>query len=364
LRSPAELRAHPQAELVPAMHADHFASFRTDIASRGILNPLEITGTNVVLDGHERLRAALELGFTQLPVRIVTPRDEVEHIILAALQRRQLSASQRAALALELDSYHQLRVEAASRQRANLRQNTEVATLPARGKTRDLVAGWAGVSPRTVQNAATVQRHDPQLFERVKAGQLSADLAARKVLRELRERGLAASPPLPDGLFELIYADPPWQLGNPDGVNAPENHYPTMPLIQIKELQPPAADDAVLFLWTVNCLLPQALEVIQAWGFSYKSNLVWIKPSIGLGYWTRNRHELLLFGTRGRIEVPESDQRPDSVIEADRRRHSQKPDQVYQLIEQAHPHLSKLELFARGVDRPGWQAWGNEALPG
>jgi N6-adenosine-specific RNA methylase IME4 len=201
------------------------------------------------------------------------------------------------------------------------------------------------------------------LFEKVKAGEVAADLAARRVRRALRDKGLRSAPPLPEGPFELIYADPPWQLGNPDGLNAPENYYPNMPLQAIKDLQPPACDNAVLFLWAVNCRLPEALEVISAWGFTYKTNLVWVKPSIGLGYWARNRHELLLFATRGQIDLPEPGQAPDSVIEAERGRHSRKPDQVYQLIETAYPHLSKLELFARGTPRPGWQTWGNQAGP-
>jgi len=101
--------------------------------------------------------------------------------------------------------------------------------------------------------------------------------------------------------------------------------------------------------------------VISAWRFTYKTNLVWVKPSIGLGYWARNRHELLLFATRGQVELPESTQVPDSVIEAERGPHSQKPAVVYELIEAAYTHLSKLELFARGRPRPGWLTWGNQA---
>jgi len=279
---------------------------------------------------------------------------------IAEAAGRHLSASQRAALALELDRYRELRDAAQTRQRKNLRQNTEGAVSPPRGKTRDHVARWAGVSARTVQDAATVQQNDPDLFERIKAGELAADLAARRVRRALCDRDLPNAPPLPEGPFELIYADPPWQLGNPDGQHAPENHYPTLPLTEIKQLTPPATDNAVLFLWAVNCLLPEALELISAWGFTYKTNLVWVKPTIGLGAWARNRHELLLFATRGRIEVPEPDQRPDSVIEAGRGRHSEKPHRVYELIETAYPQLSKLELYARGSPRRGWQGWGNE----
>jgi len=174
---------------------------------------------------------------------------------------------------------------------------------------------------------------------------------------------IVPAPALPEGPFELIYADPPWQLGHPDSRHAPENHYPSMPLDDIKALSIPAADDAILYLWTVNHLLPQALDVCTAWGFQYVGNLAWVKPSIGLGVWARNRHELLLIGRRGRISPPEPDQRPDSVIEAKRARHSAKPATVYTLLETAYQHLSKLELFHRGHARPGWTTWGNETGP-
>ncbi len=359
LRATSSLAVHPQAALVPAMPREQYNAFRADIASRGVLTPLEITNEDVVLDGRERLRAATELAIEQLPVRVVAPADELEHMLLCALQRRQLSASQRAALWLELDRYQQLQEDAQQRRLGNLRQNAEVATLPPRGKTNEIAASWAGVSARTLQDAATVQRHDPTLFEQIKHGQVAADQAARRVRRQLRDEAIAEPPPLPSGPFGIIYADPPWQLGNPDGPNAPERHYPTMPLAEICALQVPAADDCLLLLWAVNCLLPQALSVIEAWGFTYKTNLAWVKPSPGLGNWARNRHELLLVASRGRFPPADPDLRPDSVLEAERGRHSEKPARVYQLIERAWPQASKLELFARKA-RPGWTAWGNQ----
>ena len=342
------------------MAPDAYQAFRADIARRGVLCPLEVTSEGVVLDGRERLKAARELGLERVPVRVVAPADELEHIILAALERRQLSASQRAALAVELTRYHELRGEARERQLQNLRQQTEVATLPPRGKTRGVAAGWAGVSPRTLQDAATVRAHDPELFERVKRGELAADVAARRVRRALRDAALPLPAPLPGGPFELVYADPPWQLGNPDGPYAPENHYPTLSLEELNALEVPAAKDACLFLWAVNSLLPEALQVIEAWGFTYLTSLVWVKPSLGLGNWARNRHELLLWARRGSFPAPDPEERPDSVFEAPRGRHSQKPACVYELIERAYTRASKLELFARGAPRPGWVAWGNE----
>ena len=281
--------------------------------------------------------------------------------VLAALKRRHLRASQRAAVAVELDTYRQARDEAEARRIANLKQNaTDEAAFPPRGRTREIAADIANVSPRTIQDAITVHEHDPDLFARIKAGEIAADQAARRIRRQLSDAQLPPPPPPPEGPFDLIYADPPWQLGHPDSRYAPENHYPCMPLEEIKALTVPAADNAVLFLWAVNQLLPEALEVIAAWGFGYVANLAWVKPSIGLGVWTRNRHELLLVGRRGKLSPPEPDERPDSVIEAKRGRHSAKPESVYALIETGYPTLSKLELFHRGRPRPGWTAWGNQ----
>jgi len=355
------LSPHPSAGLVPAPQPDEYRLLRADIELRGIVTPLEVTPDLVVVDGHQRLRIAHDLEFARIPVRVVRPDDEIRYMVLAALRRRHLNASQRAALALELDDYELRQIEARARQRANLRNAVEVATLPPRGeRTREIAARLAGVSPRTVQDAATVRAHDPALFEQVKNGGIPAERAARRVRRIRRDAEIGPPPPLPQGPFELIYADPPWQLGNPDGEKAPEKHYSTMPFADIAALHLPAAADAILYVSAVNMLLPEALQLIDAWGFRYVGNIAWVKPSIGLGNWVRYRHELLLIGQRGAFSPPDSDLRPDSVIEAPRGRHSQKPARMFELIERAYPAASKLELFARNA-RPGWTAWGNEA---
>jgi N6-adenosine-specific RNA methylase IME4 len=364
-RLQSALRPHPRADLIPAIGRREFAAFRGDIADRGIQVPLEITRESVILDGHLRLRAAIDLGLESVPVRLVAPADEVEYLLLAALERRQLTASQRAALAVELDQYRQTREQARARSRANLKGQplTEVAKLPPRGKTRDHAATLAGVSARTIQDAATVQAQDPQLFEQVKHGKLPVDRAARQVRQRERDCRLASSPiTFADGLYDLIYADPPWRLpGRPDSSRAVENHYPTMPLDQIKQLAVPAARSCVLYLWAVNSLLKEALEVVEAWGFRYLTNYAWVKDKWGLGQWNRTQHELLLVAVLGEVPPPATGMRKSSVINAARRAHSQKPDEVYDLLDWLHPHARKLELFARGTSRPGWTAWGNEA---
>ena len=343
------------------MTADEYGPFIADIGERGIVTPLDVTGAGVVLDGRARLRAARELGIARVPTCLCEPEDELEHILRSALRRRHLSASQRAALAIELEVYRLAREQAERRRLANLRPATEVATLPPRGeRTRELAARIAGVAARTVQDVATVREADPALFEAVKEGKLPAHRAAQQVRRARRYAEIGSAPPLPNGSYDLIYADPPWQLGNPQADTAPENYYPTMSLAEIKALAVPAAEDACLFLWAVNSRQPEALEVMDAWGFEYRTSFCWVKPSIGMGVWARNRHELLLFGIRGNFSPPERPDRCDSVIEAKRGRHSEKPVDVYKRIERMYPRASKLELFARGKVRPGWAAWGNE----
>lgn len=339
------------------------AALEEDIARRGIMVPLEVTAAGVVLDGRMRHRAAMALGLEALPVRIVSPPDEVEYMLLAALHRCHLKPSQRAALALEVRAYRERAEHAEVRRRANLRNSgVDVAALPHRaGRSRDHAARLAGVSPRLIQHAITVRDRHPVLFEEAKAGHVTLEQAVKQIERKERYARIGRpTSPLPDGSFDLIYADPPWQLGTPSSTKSPEQHYPTLTTDQIAGLAVPAAGSAVLFLWAVSSLLPDALQVIDAWGFTYKTSAVWVKPSIGLGNYFRNRHEHLLLATRGSHPAPPPSRRPGSVIEAPRGRHSEKPVVSYELIEQMYPDARRLELFARGKPRPGWTAWGNE----
>ncbi len=363
LRPTGSLRPHPQADEVPAATGEEYRALCADIGKHGLQQPLDVTNDGRVLDGHLRLRAALELGLDQVEVHPVAPADELDYMLRAALLRRQLTPSQRAAVAAKLVDLGELRAAARERSLANLRHgDPEVATLPARAeRTRELVAGLAGTSARTVQDALTVHEHDPELFERVLRGDVSASTAASKVRRAKRDAALPAPPPLPEGPFALILADPPWSFGSPDSPFAPEQHYPCMTMDELKDLRLPAAADCVLFMWTVNALLPEALDLLAVWGFRYRSEFVWIKPSIGPGVWLRQRHEHLLIASKGRIAPPDPEDRCDSVIEAARGRHSEKPEEAYERIERMYPHLPKLELFARGTPRPGWQIWGNQA---
>jgi N6-adenosine-specific RNA methylase IME4 len=122
-----------------------------------------------------------------------------------------------------------------------------------------------------------------------------------------------------------------------------------------------ATPDALLFLWVSPPILEQAFKVIRAWGFEYRTGLVWAKNRPGMGYWVRQQHEHLLVARRGEFPLPATDARPSSVIHAQRSSHSAKPTVAYEIIERMYPKLPKIELFARS-SRSGWAAWGNETL--
>lgn len=157
-------------------------------------------------------------------------------------------------------------------------------------------------------------------------------------------------------------ADPPWRFevySRDTGLQkSADNHYPTMTVEEIATLKIPAAKGAVLFLWATAPMLENALDVMRAWGFKYKSNLVWVKSKIATGYWFRNQHEILLIGTSGDFPSHHSKTVSSLVIDPTRE-HSRKPDRVYEIIERYYPSETKIELFAR-TKRFGWTAWGNE----
>ncbi len=173
--------------------------------------------------------------------------------------------------------------------------------------------------------------------------------------------------------FATILADPPWQFQNRTGKMAPEhkrlNRYATMTLADILELPVAslAEDTAHLYLWVPNALLPDGLRVLAAWGFAYKSNIVWHKirkdggpDGRGVGFYFRNTTELILFGVRGKnARTLAPGRRQVNILKSRKREHSRKPDETYALIEACSPGPF-LELFARG-SRDGWTTWGHQA---
>jgi N6-adenosine-specific RNA methylase IME4 len=195
--------------------------------------------------------------------------------------------------------------------------------------------------------AALEPGEQDRLLEQAVAEELS--------VRELRRARRPAPGPIesPTGTYPLLYADPPWRYEHVPVSNS-------RAVDELKALKVPAAPDSVLFMWATSPKLAESLELLDAWAFEYRTCMVWVKDRIGMGYYARQQHELLLIARRGDPPMPAESNRPPSVVHAPRAEHSQKPERFYELIEAMYPNAPRLEMFARSR-RAGWDSWGNEA---
>lgn len=359
------------------------AELAEDIRTNGLLDPIVICN-GLLLDGRNRLAACEVAGaeprfehFDGEPVAYVRSKNAM---------RRDLTDDQRRACLVDLED-----LETDHRRRRD--ESETVADSKAdRSVAADNVAKLMGESPRTSHKAVIVKKKAPELHAAVKAGKLTHNLASkmlddpeddRKQVIDLVDQGMKpvrahrqvsharlakTSLDLPDGVYRVIYADPPWQYGDEKATESyarlsAKNHYPDMPTADIcaMDVKGMAADHAVLFLWGTAPMLPDALEVIKAWGFTYKQHFVWYKGRRNLGHYHGCQHELLFIATRGTCK-PETDDRPDSVQIVKRTdRHSAKPEHFRELIDELYPTGPRAELFRRGEAPGGWTTWGNEA---
>lgn len=350
---------HDVSMIFPMMGEEEFQTLKEDIKTNGLLEPIWIDADGKIIDGRNRHKACIE---TNTPMKFKVwnnGQSLVSFVVSLNLKRRHLSASQRAACALDIKPM--LEEEARRRQieLAGTRHDDLVELIPQgeRGKSRDQAGEMFGVSGRYVAEAETVKEKAPDLFEQVKSGEISLTQAKRETVK--RER--PETPELPAGKYGVIYADPPWQYSNSGFYNAVETQYTTMTeqeLINL-DVRDLCDESSVLFLWATNPLLDVAMRVMEGWGFTYKTNFVWVKDKArGFAWWAKSKHEILLVGTKPKSGTPV--QSAESAITTSRpNEHSKKPETFYELIETLFPNERKIELFARNK-RDGWDVWGNE----
>jgi len=227
-----------------------------------------------------------------------------------------------------------------------------------------------GTGYQTASRILKIHEHaDEQQKTRLRTQEASVNEVYKEIKtkknREQRVLGIKAESTPVDSTgkkFSVIYSDPPWRYEFSKSPSRDiENQYPTMELEEILKLpiHEISTTSAVLFLWATSPKLPEALSVMEAWGFEYKTCAIWDKEKIGMGYYFRQQHELLLVGTKGDMPPPEPSDRVSSVFRSPRGKHSKKPEIVYSYIESMYPDFDKVELFARS-NRIGWEAWGNE----
>jgi N6-adenosine-specific RNA methylase IME4 len=374
-------RIHPVANVFPMMTSDELSALAEDIKEHGLMHPIILWGDDgPVLDGRNRLTACKQAKVD--PVFEIWEFDDdasAERFVVSQnLHRRHLNTGQKAMAAARL---------------ANMRQGSRTDLSPKDETSQAEAAEMMTVGKRSVERANKIlSRGVPELVHVVDTGQVTVSVAAavsdlpddeieaalkrgpvhlkvvaRRALihkqSDNRDRKLRSMAALPKGKYSVVLADPPWRYSfHSEYNNGVEHHYETMSLESICSMpvQNISAKNCVLFLWATAPLLPEALEVMDSWGFTYKTNMVWVKNQNGMGYWARGKHELLLVGTKGRPPTPRPADRVSSVFHSKTRRHSEKPPEARAIIEQYFPTAKKVELFAR-EKAAGWSVWGREA---
>jgi N6-adenosine-specific RNA methylase IME4 len=382
---------HSLASVFPEIGHEDFEALKTDILANGLQESITLY-EGKILDGRMRYQACISAGIEPTFRNLAAGIDPFAFLVSANLHRRHLTTGQRALIAARLP-----RIAHGSNRFKRIEVDKENSrAIP--GMNRADRASVVRVDEKTVREAETVVDSGlPELIDRVERNLISIDVAAkvakytperqaliladegsdrvRTVLKQQRraERELeladatnrASEGLLSDQVYAVLYADPPWRFEpwSPTGMDrAADNHYPTVTVDKLKAMTVPKAPTSILFLWATAPMLLEALAVMAAWGFAYKTHLVWAKDKVGTGYWARSRHELLLIGTRGDVPAPAMGLQPESVIEAPRGEHSVKPDEFRVIIEAMFPNCPRLEMFAR-TPREGWDSWGNEIDP-
>lgn len=377
------LENHKYADLFPAISGNEFEEFKRDIELNGLRESIWLY-EGKILDGRNRYRACNETN-TEPTFKTYEGNDPLGFVVSLNLTRRHLDTSQRAMVAAKL----------ANLNHGQKKSDTEISV------SQPEAAKLLNVSTDSVQFAKKViEKATPELVQMVERNEVSVSVAAtiseleepeqqeivakgeKEILQAAKEirakKTEARSQERIEKIIEIskgnidlstsrtfpvIYADPPWRYEHCSTDNRQiENHYPTMDLGEICCL--PVSDlstsDSILFMWATSPKLSESLEVIKSWGFEYRTCAVWDKKKIGMGYYFRQQHELLLIATKGSIPVPPPHARPSSVVSIDRSKHSEKPDEFYEIIEAMYPDLPKIELFSRNK-REGWEVWGNQS---
>lgn len=361
------MKAHPATDLFPMMGEQELTDLSADIKAHGLQVPI-VVYQDQILDGRNRWLACEMAGVTPRTVEWDGMGSPTVWVISLNLHRRHLTASQRAAIAV--DVLPVLEWEAKKRQLAGVNLPALMPEGP--GESREQAAEMFNVSPRYVADAKKLKADAPDLYAEVRQG----DKTITEAKRELKERGredkreqnrqlVQGTVPLSDLAdyrFPCIALDPPWDWGDEgdqDQFGRARPTYDTMPYSEIAALPVPALaqDNAHIYLWITNRSLPKGFALLEEWGFRYVTMLTWCKPSIGMGNYFRGSTEQVLFGVRGSLPLLRRDV-GTWFLAARPGGHSAKPVQFYEMVEACSPG-PWLEMFSR-QGRKGWVVWGAE----
>lgn len=350
-----KLKTHPLNRIFGDLPKQEFDALKKDIELRGVQTRIDISEGNVIVCGHQRVKACKELKIREIKVRILKnwTEDKIrEHLIKDNVLRRQLNEQQLAASGKELERIYEGRHGG----------DRAKAPIGAVGKTTELVAKELSISGRSYERIKKVSEmavDDKGIKELWNGGKkASAILRDHKIQEQVKEiRKLKPTKKI-KGVFDVIVIDPPWNYGieyDPDSHRGTAP-YPTMTLEEIMNIKLPSDDNCILWLWTTNTFLKDAFTVAENWGFEVKSILTWDKEFLGVGRWLRNITEHCLLCVKGKPVW--TNKKWTTLISEKRKAHSEKPELFYEMVEDIC-HGRKLDYFAR-KKRKGWDVYGDE----
>lgn len=375
-------------KLIPPLSIDEFKQLEENILSEGIRENI-IVWNNVIIDGHNRYEIAMKHGLEfKTAEKSFTDKNDVKiWIIKNQFGRRNLALYDRGKLALMLKPLISEKAKQKQKEAGGaVRQISDKAVID----TKKELAKVAGMSHDTIFKIEQIEKKaTDEVKEKLSSGEISINQVYQDIKKEekkndLKEKQQEYTEKITslsaekkefkidifetDKKFRVFYVDPPWNYGdkqNTPNLGGAEKHYDSMTIDQLCDLPVDTLSekDAVLFLWVTSPLLEECFDIIKAWGFKYKSSFIWDKVKHNMGHYNSVRHEFLLICTKGKC-TPDEKKLSDSVQSIERtEKHSEKPVEFMNIIDELYTHGDRIELFCRQPKKENWFYWGNEVWP-
>lgn len=357
------MESHKFADIFPMIEGNELEVLKNDIKEHGLIEPI-VLFEGKILDGRNRFKACKEMG--------IEPKFEhykgdkpLEFVISMNLKRRHLTQSQAGVIALSIMPLleEEARKRLVTSTGGSMPQPLEKIPKPGFHSSKE-AGKLFNVSEKYVREAKKLKESSPELLEEVRLGhknfsEIKKEQRREKIKvqrKELEKEALEQ----PTGLYDVIVIDPPWDYGTDENYN-PESFrgttpYPTMTFAELKQLNLPSKDDCVLWLWTTNTFMEEAINLIYDWGFEHKTILTWDKQIMGTGRWLRSQTEHCILAVKGKPYF--NNTKWTTLISEKRTTHSTKPEIFYKMVEEICAGR-KLDYFAR-KKRDGWDVYGDE----
>lgn len=353
--------------LIPPLQQEEYQLLEKSIIEEGCRDSI-IVWNGTIIDGHNRYEICTRnnIPFKTQEMDFDNIEDVKEWMINNQFSRRNLSLYQRAVLALKLKPIIKKKAKENQGIRVDIPENSPKGYTPI--ETREEISKQAGVSSNTISKVETIEKKAPiETKQKLASGEISINQAYKEIkniekkiefeqkIEDIRTTAVE----MPTGKYQCIVLDPPWSYGTKFSATGRRvaNPYPEMSQEELKELEILSEDDSVMFLWTTQKFIWDAKELLEHWGFNYRSMIVWDKEQMGMGDLLRMQCEFCLIGIKGKPLLNNPNNIRD-IIREPRREHSRKPEAFYEIVNTLCVG-SKIEYFSR-TEREGWKSFGNE----